>query len=262
MRLVIFIAAAAALVALVLILSSGHSLQPQPPAPATRKPAASKIPNYGATSEAQNVQATQTAEARWVNGFCKPILEEANRHPPNFSDDFSDRNGRFVRWSSIDAGVTFPEGVMRINTTGADWSGAGGSLNAADFVLKFDFTPRQISNESGIVANFRGSAAGWYNFGFNLYDEWWGMGYLPNGEYQTVREGFSKEVRLNRTTRVIVMARGNEFAFYTNGRPFAHVKHNALQGGNDVSLGVYAPGESAEVDIDNVEFWDLNKLVP
>ncbi len=247
------------LVLLVLVIFSGTSPQAAPTA--TRRPAPTRTPNIRATVDAINARATQDAESAWVDRFSGPILEEVNGHTPNFADDFSDLNGRFSRWGDLAAGVSFTDGIMRINTAGTDWASAGGSLNASDFVLRFDFTPRTISDQSGIYVDFRCTDDGCYNFGFNLFDDWWGMGYMPGGVYQTVSDGSSDEVGPDRRTSVIVIASGNEFAFYANGRPILHATHRSLQG-EYVSIGVWAPEDVAEVDFDNVQFWDLNNLIP
>lgn len=254
----------------VILLATGGLKKPTLFAPATSplthtstsRPTTTRTPNYVATQQRHNENATATAQAAWVQGFAQPILNDVHSHKPNFEDDFSDLSGRYFRWSDITAGITFTEGVLRMNTTGYDWAGAGGSMVATDFVLEFEFTPRITSDESGVCANFRSSDAGWYNFGFNLYDFWWGMLSFPAGQdSRVVAEGWSEEISLNRTTFVTIIAKGNRFAFYTNGKPLIYVEDSSFDG-DWVDIGVWAPNDPAEVDFDNVKFWDLDNLKP
>ncbi|GEM_PF-1541551 len=231
----------------------------------TPRPTATR--NYVATTQAMHrqatlaaQQATAAAQDAWVKGFAQPILNDVHNRQPNFEDDFSDMNGRFARWSFIEPGVTFTEGVMRMK--GEGWTGTGGSLIATDFVLEFDFTPRIIRDDCSVAANFRAGDPGGYNFGFNLHDFWWGMGSLPAGQdFRAVADGWSEEVGLNRRTSVAIIARGDRFAFYANGKPLLYVVNTQFDG-DWVDIGVWSPNDPAEVDFDNVKFWDLDNLKP
>jgi hypothetical protein len=219
-------------------------------------------PNYEATSQANSTRIAATEQFAWVSNFAQPILDDVHNRQPNFEDDFSDRSGRFVRWSYLSGDVEFVEGIMRVNTTGHDGIDAGGSMNAADFVLKFEFTPRIVSDGSIALASFRWKDDQGYVFDFSLYDIWWGMLAIPTiEEYRTIAEGWSPEASLNRTTSVIIIARGNRFAFYANGKPLLYAEDSLYQG-DWVGIGVWSPNGSAEVDFDNVKFWDLNNLKP
>jgi len=228
----------------------------------TSKPRPTSTPNYASTQQRRDENATATVQASWVQGFSQPIINEVHNRQPNFEDDFSVMSGRFARWSSISPGVTFPEGVMRINTSGTVGVDAGGSMNAKNFVLEFEFIPRIASERSTTVVNFRWNDAGGYNFDFNLFDTWWGLLTIPKGqEVKTIAEGWSKETGLNRTTLVIVIAKDNRLAFYANGKPLTYLEDSSLNG-DWVGIGVWAPNAPAEVDFDNVKFWDLDNLKP
>ncbi len=228
----------------------------------TRTPRPSSTPNYAATQEQRNENSTATAQAAWVQGFAQPILDDVHSRQPNFEDDFSVLEGKYFRWSGALPGVTFTEDVMHINTGENEWVAASGSLTATDFVLEFDFTPRIISAGSGATNNFRGEEKGGYNFGFNLGDDGCWMGTLPAGqEWGLVAECQSSQVGLNEITSVIIIAKGNQFAFYANNEPLLYVEDGTFSG-DYVDIGVYAPNGTAEVDFDNVRFWDLKNLKP
>ncbi|MFH1907304.1 MAG: hypothetical protein ABIL11_07985 [Chloroflexota bacterium] len=226
----------------------------------THRPTAT--PDYTATQQRRNENATATVQASWEQGFAQPILNDVRGRQPNFEDDFSVMSGRFVRWSDITAGVTFGDGVMHLNTTGTNWSAGGGSLIATDFVLKYEFTPVTIGSDSAVCSNFRSSNAGGYNFCVVLSDDWWGMGGLPpGGDYYTILEGGSNGVSAYHTTRITIIARGDEFAFYIDDRLVGYTKDDSYHG-NWVDIGVWTPNDVAAVDVDNVQFWDLNNLLP
>ena len=212
----------------------------------TSRPAA--MPNYAATQQ-----------AAWVQGFANPILNDVRSRQPNFEDDFSEMSGRFARWSNILGDVTFTEGVMRLN----GGAGAYGSMIANDFVLEYEFTPRVASEGSSVVVDFRWNDAGGYDFDFNVYyDNWWGMLSIPAGQdVRVVVEGWSDEAGLNRTTSATVIAKGNRFAFFANGKPLAYAVDSSFDA-DGAGFSVWSPSGPAEVDFDNVKFWDLNNLKP
>jgi hypothetical protein len=229
------------------------TLLPQP----TRTPHPSNTPNYKATANAINTKTAATKAVAWVNSFAAPILKTIGQHQPNFEDDFSVMNGRFVRWSSITSGVEFTEGVMRLK--GEGWVGAGGSLIAKDFVLQFEVIPRSVGMGGWAGANFRGEADQHYNFGCNFYDQWCGMMAFPSGRdaYGLV-DGMADHDPIQRTT-ILILVQGDQFGFYINGKPFHYFRTGAFFGDwNDI--GIYSDSGTTEADFDNVKFWDLNNL--
>ncbi len=226
----------------------------------TKQP--TSTPDRIATQQRRNADATATSKASWAQGFAHPILNDVHDRQPNFEDDFSVLSGRFQRWSYLSGDVEFAEGIMRINTTGQDGGEAGGALIATDFVLEFEFTPRLAREGSAMAVGFRWSEPGGYGFNINLIDPWWGMILIPKEqEGRIIKDGDAEKSGLNRTTYVTVIAQGSRFAFYVNSKPFAYVEDVAF-GGDWSSIGVWSPNGPAEVDFDNVKFWDLNNLLP
>lgn len=209
-----------------------------------------------------STRAAATAQFAWVDTFAKPILSDIEGHSPNFEDDFSVMTGRFARWSSLSGKVMFTEGVMRLNTTGRDGASAGGSLIATDFVLEFEFTPRIISDGSAVAPGMRWNDVGGYGFNLNLNDPWCGLLSIPVGQdVRFVVEGSSDTTGLNHKTSVVIIAKDKRFAFYANGKPLFSAEDSTWLG-DWVDIGVWAPKGPAEVDFDNVQFWDLNNLKP
>jgi hypothetical protein len=229
-------------------------------ATSTKRPPAT--PNLEATAQAYNANATAEARNAWVQGFAQPILNDVLNRQPNFEDDFSQMSERFVRWSYLQGSVSFGDGVMHLDTTGTNWSAGGGSLIATDFVLKYEVKPVRIGSGSSVCTNFRSGDDGGYNFCVGLSDDNWGMGgFPPGGDYYTVLEGGSSGVNANRTTRLTIIARGDEFAFFVDDNPIGYIKDDSYHG-STVEIGVYTPNDIALVDVDNVQFWHLNNLLP
>jgi len=225
---------------------------------ADRVDSATRTPNYAATDTARSIQGTLTA-LDWKNTFAAPILSSIASHPPNFEDDFSTTSGRAERWSILEGGVTFGDGVMHVR--GENWNAAGGSLNARDFVISFDAQPVLALVPSRFVVTFRGEPGGHYDFGCNLNDEWCDlMEFDERDQGWELYDQYYGTYRLGRK-HLMLIARGADFAMFINGQPFAHVRDSSLQGDwNDI--GLWSTEGEAAVDFDNVRFWDLNNLLP
>jgi hypothetical protein len=219
--------------------------------------------NSGSYSVTIKLSDTTAAQEEWVQGFAKPILNDVHKRQPNFEDDFSDLNGVYDRWNYILGDVTFAEGVMRMNTPGGDdGSDAGGSMFATDFVFEFDFIPRITSVGSMAAAYFRWNDTEGYSFEIALSDGWWELGSLPAGQdYLLLMNGRSDVAELNRATHVTIVIKDKRFAFYINDEPLAYFEDISF-GADWAGPGVWSPEGTAEVDFDNVKFWDLNNLKP
>ncbi len=58
-----------------------------------------------------------------------------------------------------------------------------------------------------------------------------------------------------------MIAQGELFEFYIDGKLFGSTRRDSLKG-DWVGIGLWASPGSAEIDIDNVKFWDLKHLLP
>ena len=205
--------------------------------------------------------AEQTAELSaelkdaWVQDFAEPILEKIKSSPPTFADDFSVMSGRFIRWSDITRGVTFPGDVMHLK--GEGWTGAGGKLVAADFVLEVELKPSVITSDSGFNVTFRDDENGHYAFGCNLYDDYCEMvEYLGEQDKSTQLIGAFSGTDPSEWRTILVIAQGEQFGFYINGKPFGYFQRDSLKS-DWVGIGLWSSPGSAEIDVDNVKFWNL-----
>jgi hypothetical protein len=211
------------------------------------------------TPAAQSRTSTASPQPDWVGGFSEPILQEVNNLRPNLADDFSVSEGASMRWYYGD-GVSFINGGLRMDTTGTDWVGVSDFVDANDFVLVLEFTPRLISSGSMMNINFRSLDRGSYGIWFNLYDTYWEVVRTqPSQDYTSFGRGTNNQVHLDRMTGVMVIARGGEFAFYLNCEPLFHLMDSAYPDG-DMYWGVWSPEGPSKVDFDNIKIWDLNNL--
>ena len=88
------------------------------------------------------------------------------------------------------------------------------------------------------------------------------MGSSPNGDdWYGILEGGGNGVSANHTTRITIFARGDEFAFYIDDRMVGHTKDSSYNG-NLANIVIWTPNDVTAVDIDNVQFWDLDNLKP
>jgi alpha-tubulin suppressor-like RCC1 family protein/uncharacterized RDD family membrane protein YckC len=224
--------------------------------PPTAKPTATRRPT-------STPAATPTPSAAdLARAFAEPILAEVAARPPDFADDFSTASGRFVRWGSMSKGWTVVDGVFRAEVTDG-WIDAGGSLVATDFVLKFEFVPRTVNDTSWLGVLFRmvhgDDGDLYYTLGFGLQNGGWGLNRDKTGEApEFFADGETGAVGTDRTTRVTLIARGDEMAVFVNDEPLTYVRDSVVSGDWNF-IAIDSPSGATQVEVDNVEFWRLDE---
>jgi len=187
-----------------------------------------------------------------------PILAVLEANPATFEDDFSTMSGRFLRWSVMSSGVVQEEGVLRLSTVEGSAS-VGGPLVARDFVLQLDFTQRGDDGDLRVEIFFRQTGRRHYTLIVRLGDsagtsEWSILSSAPDQpEPVELVHGQVAGIAADEPSRVILIAKGAEFAFYLDGQPVAYFTDGAHTGDGNV-IGIAGTGA---VDFDNVRFWDL-----
>ncbi len=207
---------------------------------------------------------TATSQPDWVREFGQPILDVVHKRQPNFNDDFSYVEGTISPyWTDLGQDVSFREGVMRFSVTD-EWSQAGGSLDATNFVLEFDVTPRILSDSISFGVDFRIGDKRWYYLAFNPIEHHAGIGMYFNDAW--VEEFASADVselsRTGVTSFIALIARDKEYGFYINGKPVAYASYSYLITDSWCYFWVVSSSGYSEIDFDNVKFWDLNNLNP
>lgn len=203
---------------------------------------------------------TSTPPAEWVTNFAQPILDAIALRKPNFQDDFDDKSGG---WQSADwCGewrTKYQDGELVVE----DCSARRSHIDYPDFVVELDgqFLKGATGN-AGWAIYFRlmdGSA----HYAFGIYDTIgtvgiWGSG---NDFYQFPHAAkFGYE-----TNRLLVIAKGSEFAFYVNGEPLYYMRDTKYAWG-DIQLqssgnnGGKTSGSASIVAFDNFKLWDISDI--
>lgn len=205
---------------------------------------------------------TATSQPDWVIDFSDPIISLIQTRNPDFEDSFSDSNWSHEQWW-MEKGVAIEDGLARITADGDHvWQGIGGPVNAVDFVLKLEFTPREASEGLWIGVSFREAE----NQGFNHFTiameqnseiAWCGFGKNDmEGKPGILAECETQQTGWGRTTKATVIVQGNRAALYLNGQPILF-SSNLWPEGNGVSIGITSVSGKSVVEFDNVKFWNL-----
>lgn len=187
--------------------------------------------------------------------FAEPILESIADRPPVLEDDFTDPD---PAWVTLPATASITDGALRCRlTTGR--CDIPLSPNASDFVLDFDFIPRQCRGCS--ISVFAGD---YYRFVIwplggpeqsNVWDFW------AAHQDRPIAGGPTDQVQLGQTTRLTLVARGNRMAVYPN-QQFTYAYDLAVPRGSDNRIWVEPPADMTltVVDLDNLRLWDIRGL--
>jgi len=203
---------------------------------------------------------TETPIPAWVNDFAEPILAIIQNRLPSFTDDFPWKSGLHTRWGPCE-GCTIEDGHLTIKVKNGDTE-AWGSLNATDFAMQVEFTPKIMSPNSHIGFRFRHGCLNKYK---SYYHD---LFFTRNGHFtvQTLSEdgwtgdliylGHTTQIGQGITTKVLLIALGDQVAIYLNDLPFAYFRDTYSGKCNAIQI---EDSGTTEVDIDNVKFWVLYK---
>jgi len=208
------------------------------------------------TAQAATPLPTATAMPSWAPAFAKPILEAIAELPPVLEDDFTHPNPAWVRLP-VTASIT--DGVLRCRlTTGR--CDIPISPNASDFVLEFDFTPRQCAGCSiSITVDAEAYRFVVWPLGGPQFSDAWDF-WLP-GTDLPIAGGPTDQVRQGQATRLTLVARGSRMVVYLN-QQFTYAYDLAASRGGDNSIWVEPPSDQplTVVDLDNLRLWDISGL--
>lgn len=206
---------------------------------------------------------TATSQPDWVTEFADPIISLIGTRTPDFEDSFSDAGWSQEQWWKDD-GVAFEDSRIRITVDG-DYAGAGFGgqpLDAIDFVLEFEFTPRETYQELWIGVSFRGQENQAFNhftisMGPNSGIPWCGFGKNdPEGKPGIIAECEAPQVGWGKTTKEMIIVQGGRAALYLNGQPMLFSNDLWREGGG-AWIGITSVSGKSSVEFDNVKFWNL-----
>jgi hypothetical protein len=208
---------------------------------------------------------TATFQPDWVTGFSDPTISLVRSRVPDFEDNFSDAEWSQEHWWKDD-GVAFEDGLIRITVDG-DYAGAGFGgppVDAVDFVLEFEFTPRETHQELWIGVSFRGQEDQSFNhftisLGPNSGIPWCGFGKNdPEGKPGIVAECETPRVGWGKTTKEMIIIKGGQAALYLDGQPTLFSNDLWREGGG-AWIGITSVSGKSVVEFDNVKFWNLSQ---
>jgi hypothetical protein len=206
---------------------------------------------------------TATSQPEWVTEFADPIISLIRTRTPDFEDSFSDGNWSQEQWWKDD-GVAFEVSLVRITVDG-DYAGAGFGgppVDAIDFVLEFEFTPRDTHQELWIGVSFRGKEIQGFNhftisIGPNAGIPWCGFGKNdPEGKPGILAEYEAPQVGWGRTTKEMIIVQGDRTGLYLDGQPMLF-SSDLWREGSGVWIGITSVSGKSVVEFDNVRFWNL-----
>ncbi len=192
-----------------------------------------------------------TQQPSWVTDFAQPILDTIADRAPNFQDNFGTGSAGWEKdYCPGDMKYINEELIIRncrVYRSNIDWR---------DFAVEFD------------IRYMEGTApTSYFSFQFrDLGNAGHSIRIDPNGD---VLIGFAKTdgVWLGgaqpayQTNHILLIARGNRFAFYLNGEPFYYTENDAYPFGRSIFY-VENPGQNTEaiVALDNFQIWDISNV--
>ncbi len=203
---------------------------------------------------------TATSQPEWVTEFADPIISLIRTRNPDFEDSFSDSNWSQEQWWKDD-GVDFEDGLARISVEG-DYAYAGfGGGDSSDFVLEFDFTPRETRQELWIGVSFRNEEDRFNHFTISLGNgndvPWCGFGKNDSeGKPGILAECEAPQVGWGRTTKELIIIQGGRTALYLDGKPILF-STDLWRNGTGNWIGITSVAGKSIVEFDNVKFWNL-----
>lgn len=194
--------------------------------------------------------------------FAEPILQAIANRPPDFEDDFSVNRGwqLFELWDVIDSGV------LKINVPEGETYGSArhSQMLASDFVFQVDVRadvlesiPERVS-KADILLRERASVGGSYSLSLLPQLAKWEIYDHVDGA-QLATGSLPDLVSMGQWMKIVVVARGNQFAVFINDQPIAYFVDDTIPDGQN-KLGAGGGGGRADVKFDNVKFWNLENV--
>jgi hypothetical protein len=175
--------------------------------------------------------------------FAEPILAAIAQVKPLFADDFSKNRGWIWETWLYDE-IEIAEGVIKVNGEGHFWPPNPHTFpNCKNLVVEFDLRFLKPGSTWGLT--FRRQERDGYNFEISDDGNW----RFHNSAGSWDRQPADK------TNRIRIVTRENEFALFLNGRPLAYFTNTELLKPGGMMISYKGQGE-----FDNFKLWDLDKV--
>jgi len=204
---------------------------------------------------------TLTPQAEQARAFAEPILQAIADRPPDFEDDFStaDKGWRWEEPSG--SSVAIKDGVLSMNTTRpypSLWA-KHELFTVPDFALQLEFRPKTVLQDAGVGFGFRDTNGPGYGLEFYPDYSTWGAWCVACGGNVELGKGNADVVKMGVWTKLLIVAKGTEFAIYLNDKPFTYFSDDTLPRGL-IKIGMNSRGHDTVVEFDNVKFWNLENV--
>jgi hypothetical protein len=195
---------------------------------------------------------TASPQPEWVTEFAEPILEAIADRTPSFQDDFGAGSAGWKE-DYCPGSMKYIEGELvvtdcRVFRTNIDWRDFAlevdvrfleGTISTAEWWLHF----RDPGESSGLDHILTLSDNG--NVRISLAKR---TGGHDSAHFDNVA------LSNNQTNHILLIAKGNRFAFYLNGQPLHYAENDALRFG----MSWFDP--TGEVAMDNFKIWDISDI--
>lgn len=249
-----------ALAAVMLVVSSCGTFLPQStPTPISIASTETPVPGFTLTpseTPAPSVTPsplptkTSTPQPEWIANFAQPILSAIAARTPSFQNDFGAGSTGWIK-DYCEGSLKYVEGELvatkcRFFRSNTDWR---------DFALEVDMRFLEGTTSSGEWSlHFRDLG----NSGHSLtlyHSGYLAIGFTKAKGSSSRMEFDSPALSNNQTHRVLLIAKGNRFAFYLDSQPLYYTTNDEYNFGRCV---FYV--ESGTIAMDNLRIWDLSDI--
>jgi len=198
-----------------------------------------------------------------ARAFAEPILTAIADRQPDFEDDFS-TSGR--GWQLFESYVRIENGSLEISVPEGETYGSAehSQMRASNFVFQVDVRadvleriPEHVSKVDILLREQ--TLGGSYSLSLYLQLAKWEIYDHVDGT-QLATGSLPDLDSMGQWMKVVVVARGNQFAVFINDQPMAYFVDNTILDGQN-KLGAGGPGGGrADAKFDNVKFWNLDNV--
>jgi hypothetical protein len=240
----------------------GLTVTPTPTTtPTLIPPTATPTLVHTATSRPPTPTATLNPQAAQARSFAEPILNAIAEQKPDFEDDFSAVDKRWIASGWGFDQIAIENGRLRIFVKGRQVTHVTHPAVAFnDFVLTVDAMTevRGANDTSGI--SWRG---GQHTFALQTSQFHWATRYCHSaGCDPDYASGENANITVGKVMRIMIVAKGSAFALYLDGNPLAYVDEPTRQPDTLITLFARSDSESelAVIAFDNFKIWNLDNV--
>jgi len=213
---------------------------------------------------------TPTSDAAdYARAFAEPILAAIANRPPDYEDDFSNPGSGWYTHQDERGAIGYTDGKYFVRSTLVDNAfGDWGGPVFSDFVLEVE--AQFVSGEEGnwfiVLRDWREPnppQPGFYHIGRYLHED--SLFFSTHKGAQDTNSFFQRVPHIvkpdDKVTRVMAIFKGNQLAFYANGRPVGLVTDDTYsRGAIGLAAGTARDDIPLEVHFDNLKVWDISDL--